>query len=208
MDFRDSKFRLILIVVALGIALIVVVASCGGDDDGDTGGAGEGVASGQESEKGDEGEQGDAKGGDGEDGKDEEEPDDAQEVLAQVTGGDELTLTIVRADREEGGFLTVEGTLHNGGGSGWGDSAWAGSESELAVNGFSMAGATLTAKAEGKKYLILRDTAGRCLCTRFDLQIGAGETVNWFAQFPAPEPATTQVDFHIGQLPPATFEIR
>jgi hypothetical protein len=114
---------------------------------------------------------------------------------------------VTRAEREEGGFLTVEGTLHNGGGSAWGDSAWAGPETELEVNGFSMAGATLTAKAEGKKYLILRDTSGRCLCTRFELTIDAGGTVNWFAQFPAPDTTTAEVDLQIGQLPPATFTI-
>jgi hypothetical protein len=200
MDFRDSKFRSILIVVALGIALVVVVASCGGD-------GGNGADDGSSSSQGDDG-----KNDKGEDGDSEEPGEDAdpqeQAPLAQVTGEEEITLTVTRAEREEGGFLTVEGTIHNGGGENWRANAWRGPEIELADNGFSMAGATITAKAEGKKYLILRDTAGRCLCTIFDLHIGADKTVNWFAQFPAPEATTTEVDFQIGQLPPATFEIR
>ena len=205
MDLRDSKSRLILIVLALGIVLVVIVAGCGGgsDDGGDDPGTADGASSGR-SDKGDGDSNGDGDGDQDTDG--EGDPAGEPQILAQVTGEADITLTVVRASREEGGFLTVEGTLHNGG-SKWRANAWRGPETELADNGFSMAGATITAKSEGKKYLILRDTAGRCLCTIFDLHIESGETVNWFAQFPAPDPATTEVDFQIGQLPPATFEI-
>ncbi|WP_181727536.1 hypothetical protein [Streptomyces sp. PT12] len=155
MDLRDSKSRLILIVAALGAALVIAVASCsgGGDGDGDEG------ATGQESGE-------NAENGDGED------------------SGDEPA------------------------GEGEGDSAWAGPESELAGNDFSMAGASLVAQEEGRRYLILRDTEGRCLCTNFGLLINSGDTVNWFAQFPEPEAETTEVDFNIGQMPPATIQIR
>lgn len=205
MDFRDSKSRLIVIVVALGIALVVVVASCGGG--GDDGGSGNGTGQGSSANQGDEASKNN-QGGEGEDDDAEEGEEPEQAILAQVTGEEDITLTVVRAEREEGGFLTVEGTLHNGGADYWRSNAWRGSETELAGNGFSMAGATVTAKAEGKKYLILRDTAGRCLCTIFDLDIEAGKTVNWFAQFPAPDATTAEVDFQIGKMPPATFEIR
>ncbi|MFX4290934.1 hypothetical protein [Streptomyces bohaiensis] len=196
MELRESKARAGLTALVLGVVLTLVLTACGGgggsdddsaDGDGGTPSAGEGSSE----EDG---------GGDDSEG----EP----RTLAQVTGESSITLTVTRAAREEGGFLTVEGTLHNGGGSAWGAAAWAGQEQELASNDFSMAGASLTAKSEGKKYLILRDTSGRCLCTRFDLNIAAGETVDWFAQFPAPAPETSEVDLQIGKLPPATFEIR
>ncbi|WP_059013156.1 hypothetical protein [Streptomyces specialis] len=202
MDLRDSKSRLILIVVALGAALVVAVASCGGGggDDGGEDGAG-----GTPTEQVDGG---DAEG----DGSSEDEPSGGeepseQEPLAEVTGEEDITLTITRAEREAGGFLTIEGTIHNGGSDGWGTSAWAGEENELAGNDFSMAGATLVAREEQKRYLILRDTEGRCLCTNFGLQIDAGATETWFAQFPEPDPGTTEVDFQIGQMPHATIEI-
>ncbi|RMI29588.1 hypothetical protein [Streptomyces triticirhizae] len=203
MDLRDSKSRLILIVVALGAALVIAVASCsgGGDDDGEPAA----TPSGESEAPGDEPSEDDGAGGD-EEGNENggEEP----EVLAEVTGEEDITLTITSAERETGGFLTVEGTLRNGGGDSWGDIAWAGGERELAGNAFSMAGATLTAREEGKRYLILRDTEGRCLCTNFGLRLDAGDTVTWFAQFPEPDPETTEVDFQIGQMPPATVEIR
>ncbi|MGK5533375.1 hypothetical protein [Streptomyces sp. URMC 129] len=200
MDLRDSKSRLILIVVALGAALVVAVASCGGgggDDGGDVGSSPTGQADGGNTE---------------EDGSAEGEPSGEgepvePEILGQVTGEENITLTITRAEREAGGFLTIEGTIHNGGSENWGTSAWAGEENELAGNDFSMAGATLTAQEERKRYLILRDTDGRCLCTNFGLQIDAGATQNWFAQFPQPDAETTEVDFQIGQMPPVTIEI-
>jgi hypothetical protein len=199
MDLRDNKSRLILIVVALGAALVVAVASCGGgggDEDGSSGEVGQ-----TDDDQGATEE--DPAGSEETEGT--EEPD--QEVLAEVTGEESITLSITRAERQSGGFLTVEGTLYNGGSDGWRSTAWAGEENELAGNGFSMAGATLVARDEGKRYLILRDTEGRCLCTGFGLEIDAGETVSWFAQFPEPDPTTTEVDFQIGQMPPATIEI-
>lgn len=201
MDLRDNKSRLILIVIALGAALVIAVASCsgGGDDEGDataTPTSDTGTTDGEPEDDGAGGEE------------EQTESPEETEVLAEVTGEQDITLTISRAEREAGGFLTVEGTMHNGGGDAWGDQAWAGNERELAANDFSMAGATLTAREEGKRYLILRDTEGRCLCTNFGLQVDAGDTVTWFAQFPEPDPGTTEVDFQIGQMPPAAIEIR
>lgn len=206
MDFRENKSRIILIVAALGAALVIAVASCsGGDDDGGSEQGSEETSGsqspGDDSTQADD--EGSDEGGDGAGGGDE-----PAEPLAEVTGGESLTLSVTRAEREAGGFLSVEGTLTNGGDGTFFDLTWAGSESELADNGFSMAGATLTATEEGKRYLILRDTDGRCLCTGFGNGIEEGETLSWFAQFPEPDPATTRVEFVVGDLPPATVEIR
>ncbi|MEO3754306.1 hypothetical protein [Streptomyces sp. B6B3] len=200
MDLRDSKNRLILIVIALGAALVIAVASCAGNDD-------EGSDQGQE-QTSEDSQDGDGEGGGGDEGSDGGSSEEAAEPLAEVTGGEELTLTITSVEREEGGFITVEGTLHNGGDNTFFDLNWAGGETELAENGFSMAGASLVATEEEKRYLILRDTSGRCLCTGFGTGIEPDAAVSWFAQFPEPQPETTQVDFQVGDLPPATIEIR
>ncbi|GAB3127776.1 hypothetical protein GCM10027160_52780 [Streptomyces calidiresistens] len=196
MNLRDSKTRLILAAIVLGLALIVIVASCSrGDGESDPGAGAE--------QSDDSNSPGDSN------GETEEAEEGGQEVsfLASVTGEGGITLNFTRAEREEGGFLTVEGTMHNATSEVWVDLAWRGAERELAVNGFSMAGATLTAKSEGKRYLVLRDTTGRCLCTGFGGAVNPGETVEWFAQFPAPDPATTEVDFQIGRMPTVTIEI-
>jgi hypothetical protein len=71
-----------------------------------------------------------------------------------------------------------------------------------------MAGASLTDSKGKKKYLVLRDTQGRCLCTKFDGGgVDAGKSADWFAQFPAPPADTTAVDFQVGSMPPASIEI-
>lgn len=204
MDFRDSKSRLILIVVALGAVLVVAVASCGGGG-GDDGGGDDGQGNEQTTQATSEG--GSGSSGGGEDTGGEEPEDQPAEPLAEVSGGESLTLTVTSAQRESGDFLTLQGTLHNGGSETYFDLGWAGGEKELAENGFSMAGATLVATEESKRYLILRDTDGRCLCTLFGNGIDDGDTVQWFAQFPAPKATTTQVQLHVGDLPPATVEI-
>jgi hypothetical protein len=70
-----------------------------------------------------------------------------------------------------------------------------------------MAGAALVDQVGKKKYLVLRDTEGRCLCTRFSGGLRQGQTTDWFAQFPAPPEGTTKVEFQVGAMPPASIEI-
>jgi hypothetical protein len=37
--------------------------------------------------------------------------------------------------------------------------------------------------------------------------VDAGESADWFAQFPAPPAGTSAVDFQVGSMPPASIEI-
>ncbi|SFB88729.1 hypothetical protein [Streptomyces aidingensis] len=204
MNLRDGKTRLILIAAALGIALVVAVASCGGgeDDGGEQKEDGQSQETANTGEEQPEGETSDNQGGE------ETEGGEESSAIGQVTTPEGISITFTRAEREDGGFLTIEGSITNNGSERLFDVGWAGPEKELAENGFSMAGATLTARTEGKRYLILRDTTGRCLCTGFAGSIKPGETVSWFAQFPAPDPATDEVDFQIGTIPAVTLEIQ
>ncbi|MEV8566995.1 hypothetical protein AB0436_15730 [Streptomyces sp. NPDC051322] len=95
----------------------------------------------------------------------------------------------------------------NGSGKFWNPAEWAGDEQELAGNSASMAGASLVDTGGKKKYLVLRDTQGRCLCTRFTGGFDAGEAKAFYAQFPAPPASTTSVEFQVGDMPPATIDI-
>ncbi len=69
------------------------------------------------------------------------------------------------------------------------------------------AGASLVDEKGKKKYLILRDTEGHCLCTKFQGGVSQGATVDWFAQFPAPPAGTTSVQFQVPTMPPATLTL-
>ncbi|MFJ2745081.1 hypothetical protein ACIO3O_36105 [Streptomyces sp. NPDC087440] len=133
-------------------------------------------------------------------------PPASDTVLAEVKGGKNVTLVINSAVRDAGGYVTVNGIVKNGGGF-WNPGTWSGSERELTANGASMAGASLVDRAGKKKYLILRDTDGRCLCTKFTGGFKTNDEKVFFAQFPAPPATTNKVDFQIADMPPATIEI-
>ncbi|MFF0214106.1 hypothetical protein [Streptomyces vinaceus] len=128
------------------------------------------------------------------------------EVLATVNGEAGMTLTINRAARDAGGFLTVEGQLKNTGTGPYVNTApWRGNE--LNSSGVSVAGVTLVDKAGKKRYYVLRDTDGRCLCTTGLAIIEAGQSVPFFAQFPAPPAATTEVEMSLPTFATATIKI-
>ncbi|MGC5346290.1 hypothetical protein ACPXCE_05835 [Streptomyces sp. DT24] len=177
--------------VATAVAMAVVLTACGGDD-----------------------------GKDKADSKAEQSPtvadkknkapateSDDSEVLATIKNGDGIELVVNSAKRDAGGFVTVKGSVKNGSKRNFTAPGWQGSERELLSNGASLAGSSLVDQAGKKRYLILRDTDGRCLCTKFVAGIAADTTATFFAQFPAPPQTTTEVDFQIPTMPTATIEI-
>ncbi|MGW1146283.1 hypothetical protein ACWD6I_14765 [Streptomyces sp. NPDC002454] len=178
--------------------LTFAVSGCGGGDGGEKTGDGKAPASQPAASP--------RQGDDPDEGGTPTSGESAKEDLAEVKGGG-LTLTVTSAVRGQGGFVTVQGRVVNGSGEPWSAGEWRGDESELVKNGGSIAGASLVDNTGKKKYLVLRDTEGRCLCTRFTGGVGSGETVDWFAQFPAPPEGTTEVDFQVGSMPPAAIEI-
>jgi hypothetical protein len=194
MDLRHTmKGRKAMAAMAITTGLLVTVSGCGGGDGGD-----KPKATSSASQSGKNG---------GGDAKQESQTPSQDQVLAEVKGND-ITLTITSAVRDQGGFVTVSGKVTNGGGEFWIASNWRGDERELSRNGASLAGASLVDSKGKKKYLVLRDTQGRCLCTKFDGGgVKAGQSADWFAQFPAPPTDTTKVDFQVGSMPPASIEI-
>ncbi|MEV0933797.1 hypothetical protein ACIBMX_13585 [Streptomyces phaeochromogenes] len=189
---RTMKGRTVLTAVAITTGLVLTVAGCGGGGDDDKP---DKTASSSSSTTNDD------------DGKDKESQAPGEtKVLAESKQGD-ISLAITSAVRDSGGFVTVSGTVTNGGSRLWVAADWRGDENELRQNASSVAGASLVDQTSKKKYLILRDTEGRCLCTRFVGGVKSGETAEWFAQFPAPPEDTTKVSFQVGSMPPAAVEL-
>ncbi|WP_221347682.1 hypothetical protein [Streptomyces beigongshangae] len=189
---RTTKGRTVLTAVAITTGLVLTVAGCGGGGDED---------------KPDKAASSSATGKSNDDGKDEESQAPGQDkVLAESKQGD-ISLAITSAVRDAGGFVTVSGTVTNNGSRLFVAADWRGDENELRQNASSVAGASLVDQSGKKKYLILRDTEGRCLCTRFVGGVKSGETADWYAQFPAPPEDTTEVSFQVGSMPPASVEI-
>ncbi|MFE1960054.1 hypothetical protein [Streptomyces sp. NPDC059479] len=141
------------------------------------------------------------------DGAGGETPDTSQ-VLATMSNGNGLEIAFHSAKRDEGGFLTVTGTLTNTSSKQqYAPVEWNGQEQQVRRTGRSFAGFTLVDKAEKKRYYVLRDTDGYPLTTTGVVAVKPDEKVAVFAQFPAPPDSTTQVDIQLPLMPTATIEI-
>ncbi|MGW0768295.1 hypothetical protein [Streptomyces sp. NPDC002676] len=128
--------------------------------------------------------------------------------LAELKGSDGLLLQITSAQRDSGGFVTVNGTLKNDGAkSVLIPSALSGNETEIIRNGTSLGGATLVDPKGKKRYYVLRDTDGRPLTTTGFSSLKAGDTLAVFMQFPAPPANITQVEFQLPTFSAATIQI-
>ncbi|MEU4097736.1 hypothetical protein [Streptomyces sp. NPDC026673] len=124
-----------------------------------------------------------------------------------MKGEKDITVTLSEATRDSGGFVTVKGTLTNDGTSPFNATSWVGQEVALQKSGASVAGAVLVDAVGKKRYYVLRDTEGKCLCTMGLTLIKPGETRPVFAQFPAPPAGTTEVEFQLPTMPPAKITI-
>ncbi|MEU1130500.1 hypothetical protein ABZ383_11630 [Streptomyces sp. NPDC005900] len=193
MDIRRTMMaRRAMTAVAITTGLVLTVAGCGGGGDDD---------------KPDEGKSARASARGGNTDKEEESQDAGPEKTLAEVKSNGITLTITSANRDEGGFLTVSGKVTNGTSGIWVGSEWRSDENELKKNGGSLAGASLVDQQGKKKYLVLRDTAGRCLCTKFEGGINESQSVDWYAQFPAPPEGTSKMEFQVPTMPPAPLEI-
>ncbi|MGV9252177.1 hypothetical protein [Streptomyces sp. NPDC003697] len=130
------------------------------------------------------------------------------EPLAELRGPDGLLLRITSAERDSGGFVTVNGTLKNDGAKSIAiPSALSGNETEIIRNGRSLGGATLVDSKSKKRYYVLRDTDGRPLTTTGFSTIRAGDDLPVFMQFPAPPAGTTEVSFQLPAFPATTLKV-
>ncbi|MFF7353246.1 hypothetical protein ACFZA1_11450 [Streptomyces filipinensis] len=132
----------------------------------------------------------------------------SDQPLAELKGSNGLLLQITSAQRDSGGFVTVNGTLKNDGGDTVVIPAQlSGNETEIIRNGHSLGGATLVDSKGKKRYYVLRDTEGRPLTTTGLSTIKSGESIPVFMQFPAPPADTSAVSFQMPMFTSADITI-
>ncbi|MGW1374873.1 hypothetical protein ACWD6P_11460 [Streptomyces sp. NPDC002446] len=131
---------------------------------------------------------------------------DSDKVIGEMKGPDGVVITLHSVVRDSGGFVTVNGTVTNRGTRAFNAIDWRSNETELRSRS-SLSGATLVDKAGKKRYLVLRDTNGECLCTTGLSGLLPGASRPIFAQFPAPPAKVTEVDFQLPTMPPASVQI-
>ncbi|MFJ9415950.1 hypothetical protein ACIRPT_17475 [Streptomyces sp. NPDC101227] len=182
--------RAVAMVSAVGLAL--VVAGCGGDNGGSRTMGGKKPSARSTTAPKDSGR-----------GTPAAESD---AVIAEMKGPDGVIVRLHSVVRDSGGFVTVSGTVTNGGTRVFNAIDWRSNETEMQSRS-SLSGATLVDKAGKKRYLVLRDTNNECLCTTGLSGLRPGASSPIFAQFPAPPAKVTEVDFNLPTLPPASVEI-
>ncbi|WP_189985728.1 hypothetical protein [Streptomyces capoamus] len=185
-----AKARRGMVAMALAVGLAVGVAGCGGGDTDDK--KPEASASVSKSRSS------------------QASPQEGQSAqpLAELRGPEGLTLKVLSAQRDSGGFVTINAQLKNDSGK---DavlsSQLTGNETEIMKNGQSFGGATLVDTKAKKRYYVLRDTDGRPLTTVGVQSVKAGDTVPIFMQFPAPPTGTAEVDFQLPTFSSAPIKI-
>ncbi|MEV4920312.1 hypothetical protein AB0K47_26325 [Streptomyces tirandamycinicus] len=133
---------------------------------------------------------------------------DTSKTLATINGTNGFQIVVHTATREDGGFLTVTGTIKNTNGKRTvAPIEWNGQENQVRRTGRSLGGITLVDRVGKKRYYVLRDTEGYPLTTTGIFNVDAGASVAFFAQFPSPPDSTTQVDIQVPAMPTATIEI-
>ncbi|MGW7383278.1 hypothetical protein [Streptomyces sp. NPDC054794] len=189
-DRFTAKARRGMVALTVAAGLAIGVAGCGGGG-GDDGKKPEASASASKGGTNPSAQQGQAKA-----------------PLAELKGPNGLLLQITSAERDTGGFVTVNGTLKNDGGNTITIPAQlSGNETEIIRNGHSLGGATLVDSKGKKRYYVLRDTEGRPLTTTGLSTIKSGETVPVFMQFPAPPADTSDVSFQLPMFASADITI-
>ncbi|MEV5656957.1 hypothetical protein [Streptomyces sp. NPDC052291] len=134
---------------------------------------------------------------------------DRSKTLVTLKNDAGVEMIVYSAKRDSGGFLTVSGDFKNSGGESFVPPVqWSGQEEAVADAGPSLAAMTLVDSVGKKRYYVLRDTDNRPLTTsNYELTIGAGKSLNFFAQFPSPPSTTTKVDLQFPGFPNASIEI-
>lgn len=189
---QTTKARRGASAVVIAAALALAMAGCGGDD-----GKEPGKTSSAPKASGSDDKQEDTAAG---------EEVDPNAKLAVLKGEDGIEYTVTSVVRDAGGFVTVTGQMKNPGSDTYrGVNKWTSPETEM--RGQAVSGGTLVDKTGKKRYPVLRDTDGRCLCTAGITKIEAGATIPVFMQFPAPPKETTEVDLLLPTFNVASLKI-
>ncbi|MEV4869741.1 hypothetical protein [Streptomyces syringium] len=128
------------------------------------------------------------------------------ETIGEIKGPEGVVVVLHSAVRDTGGFVTVSGVVANRGSKPYTPLTWRSKETEMKSQS-SVSGASLVDRAGKKRYLVLRDTDGECLCTTGLVNIRPDESRPVFAQFPAPPESVTDIDFQLPTMPTVRIKI-
>ncbi|WP_236073003.1 hypothetical protein [Streptomyces tardus] len=131
---------------------------------------------------------------------------DTDKLLGELKGPNGVVVSVHSALRDEGGFVTIQATLNNKSDEAF-DPVRLKSQEASIKSKSDISGATLVDTQGKKRYMILRDTDGQCLCTTDIPLTKAGDSRPIFAQFPAPPKEVKKVQFQLPTMSPVGLEL-
>lgn len=131
---------------------------------------------------------------------------DTDKVIGELKDADGIVIRVHSAARDDGGFVTVSATLKNEGKKTLLANKWRSNETSMKSKS-SISGATMVDPVGKKRYMILRDTDGECLCTTGLTNIKPDESRPIYAQFPSPPKDVKKVDFQLPGMAPASVTL-
>ncbi|MFE5675241.1 hypothetical protein ACFQ7B_11220 [Streptomyces erythrochromogenes] len=127
-------------------------------------------------------------------------------VIGTAAGPAGVVLEINSAVRDVDGYVTVSGQIKNTGSSTFSQIAALRGD-EKTASPASVAGASYVDPVGKKRYFVVRDTEGRCACTTGLSVVKSGESVPFFAQFPAPPATSPEIVFSLPTFATTTLKL-
>ena len=113
-----------------------------------------------------------------------------------------VKVVVQELKRTSGGTVSLKFTITNGSDKSMGFGYnFADKDHEVGDHG-SVGGVQLVDEAGKKKYFVVRDTAGKCVCSQGVKDLKPGETANLWARFPAPPDAVQKITVIVPHFQP------
>ena len=97
-----------------------------------------------------------------------------------------MKVVVQELKRTSGGTVSMKFTITNGSDKEVGFGYTFGDKDHEGVDYGSVGGVQLVDEAGKKKYFVVRDTGGKCVCSQGVKGLKTGDTANLWARFPAP----------------------
>jgi len=102
-----------------------------------------------------------------------------------------VKVVVQELKRTSGGTVAMKFTITNGSDKAVGGGYDYGDKDHEIIDHGSVGGVQLVDEAGKKKYFVVRDTGGKCVCSQGIKEVQPGQSENFWARFPAP-PDTVQ----------------
>lgn len=113
-----------------------------------------------------------------------------------------MKVVVQELKRTSGGTVAMKFTITNGSDKSVGSGYEFGDKDHEIIDHGSVGGVQLIDEAGKKKYFVVRDTEGKCVCSQKIKDVKPGESENFWARFPAPPDNVTKITVIVPHFQP------